>query len=342
MGPMSVPPSHTAAAAAPIYLSVVVPAYNEEEVLAAFHTRLSAVLDQIPGQCEVVYVNDGSTDGTLALMNELRSRDGRVAIVDLSRNFGKEIATSSGFDHARGESVALIDADLQDPPEFILTMLEYRQRGFDVVCAQRIARDGESWFKRFSAYAFYRIVQRMSPVRIPEDVGDFRILSRRAVDALLQIREQHRFLKGLFAWIGFPQVLVPYSRDARFAGHTKWNYWRLWNFAIEGITSFSTGPLKLATYGGILIALIAFFFVVVVVYKTLLYGDPVKGYPSMMVTILFLGGLQLICIGILGEYLGRIFNETKRRPLYLLKGFEPAKVSGVGGGNEAASRTEEI
>jgi polyisoprenyl-phosphate glycosyltransferase len=304
--------------------SAVVPAYNEEEALPELHRRLSAVLDTLGAQWEIVYVNDGSTDGTLGVLTGLN--DPRVAIIDLSRNFGKEIALSAGLDHARGDAVVVIDADLQDPPELIPKLVEKWQEGFDVVYARRTEREGETWLKKATAKLFYRAIQSLSRVKIPPDTGDFRLLSRRAVNALKLLPEQHRFMKGLFAWIGFPQAAVYYRRDPRFAGATKWNYWRLWNFALEGITSFSIGPLKLATYVGLLTAAGAFLFAAFVIYKTLVYGDPVQGYPSMMVVILFLGGVQLMSLGVIGEYLGRMFNETKRRPLYLVNRVVPSSM----------------
>ncbi len=310
-------------------LSIVAPAFNEMETLREFHRRLAAVLDAIPAVCEVVYVNDGSSDATIAIMNALRAEDSRVAIVDLSRNFGKEIAMTAGLDHARGDAIIVIDTDLQDPPELIPQLIEEWRNGYDVVYAKRTVREGESALKKTTAALFYRIIQRVSRVRIPEDTGDFRLLSRRAVDALVQLREQHRFMKGLFSWIGFPQKAVLYRRDPRFAGAGKFNYWRLWNFALEGITSFTITPLKVATYVGVVVALFSFLAAALIVYKTLAFGDPVPGYPSLMVVILFLGGLQLLFIGVMGEYLGRLFNESKRRPLYFLNAYEPAKTPGA-------------
>jgi glycosyltransferase involved in cell wall biosynthesis len=303
-------------------LSVVVPAFNEEEVLAEFHTRLARVLDGVAAPSEIIYVNDGSSDNTLELMRSLQVADARIAIVDLSRNFGKEIAMTAGLDHAHGNAVVVIDADLQDPPELIPDMIQQWQQGYDVVYAQRTSRAGESALKKTTAHLFYRLIQRLSRVEIPRDTGDFRLLSRRAVDALAGLREQHRFMKGLFAWIGYPQKAVPYLRDARFGGNTKWSYVRLWNFAIEGITSFSTIPLKVATYLGMAAALGAFLYGIFIVLDTLLYGNPVPGYPSLLVVVLFLGGIQLMALGVIGEYLGRMFDETKARPLYLVKGYE--------------------
>jgi glycosyltransferase involved in cell wall biosynthesis len=308
-------------------LSIVVPAYDEEKVLREFHQRLFGVLQDLPWQAEIVYVNDGSTDGTLSIMDALKEADSRVAIVDLSRNFGKEIALTAGLDHATGDAVIVIDADLQDPPELIPELLKYFDEGYDVVYAQRISRSGEGIIKRGTAHLFYRLIRGFSRVKIPQDTGDFRLLSRRAVESLKRLREQHRFMKGLFAWIGYRNKAVPYHRQPRLAGHTKWNYWRLWNFALEGFTSFTIGPLKMATYMGMVTAFAAFMYAIRIIYTTLIYGDPVAGYPSLMVVVLFLGGVQLMTIGVLGEYLGRMFDETKKRPLYFLNDYRPAESS---------------
>lgn len=314
-------------AAPPGVLSVVVPAYNEREVLPEFHRRLAAVLDNLSMRSEVVYVNDGSRDDTLDVIRSLRALDPRVSIVDLSRNFGKEVALTAGLDHAMGNAVVVIDADLQDPPELIPQLVAEWQSGIDVVYAKRTAREGESLLKKATAAGFYRLIRRVSRVEIPADTGDFRLLSRRAVEALKQLREQHRFMKGLFSWIGFPQKAVPYKRDPRFAGDTKWNYWKLWNFALEGFTSFTIAPLKIATYLGIVVALLSFLFAAWIVYKTIAFGDPVRGYPSLMVVVLFLGGVQLLFIGVMGEYLGRLFNESKGRPLYFLNRYDRASIA---------------
>jgi glycosyltransferase involved in cell wall biosynthesis len=304
-------------------LTIVVPAFNEQEVLPAFHARLAPVLDALEMEAEVLYVNDGSGDGTLSVIRSLRAQDPRIAVLDLSRNFGKEIAMTAGLEHARGDAVVIIDADLQDPPELIPELVLRWREGWDMVYAQRDERLGETLLKKVTARWFYRLMQRVGRVRIPENVGDFRIMSRRAVDSLLRFREQHRFMKGLFAWIGYPQKAIPYQRDPRFAGRTKWDYWRLWNFALDGITSFTTTPLKWATYLGLLTAFGSFAYAVVIILQKLLYGNPVKGYPSLMVVVLFLGGVQLVFLGIIGEYLGRMFDETKGRPLYFVSSFEP-------------------
>ncbi|GIX10490.1 glycosyltransferase family 2 protein [Elioraea sp.] len=320
-------------------LSVVVPAFDEAEVLPAFHRRLAAAMEGIGLAWEVVYVNDGSRDATLEVMLGLRAADPRVAVVNLSRNFGKEIALTAGLDHARGtEAVVVIDADLQDPPEVIPDLVAAWREGFDMVYAQRRVRHGEGVLKRATAAAFYRLMQRIGGrVRLPKDTGDFRLISRRALDALLTLRERHRFMKGLFAWVGFPSRAVLYDRAPRAAGRTKWNWWKLWNLSLEGITSFTVAPLKVATYLGLVTAAIALVYGTVVVVKTLLFGNPVAGYPSLMTVMLFLGGVQLITLGIIGEYLGRVFNETKRRPLYLVERHLPsAAPSAAGGAGEHA------
>jgi glycosyltransferase involved in cell wall biosynthesis len=320
-------PNHTCAdAAGPPQLSVVVPAYNEQEVLEAFHARLAAALAPLGLSWEVVYVNDGSSDATLARMLALKSADPCTAVVNLSRNFGKEIALTAGLDHARGtEAVVVIDADLQDPPEVIAELVAAWREGFDVVYAQRSVRHGEGLVKRATAAAFYRLMQRVGGrVALPKDTGDFRLMSRRAVDALLRLREQHRFMKGLFAWIGFPSRAVLYERAPRAAGTTKWNWWKLWNLSLEGITSFTVGPLKLATYLGLLTACGAVIYALQVIVKTLILGADVPGYPSLMTVVLFLGGVQLMTLGIIGEYLARVFNETKNRPLYLVERHLPS------------------
>jgi polyisoprenyl-phosphate glycosyltransferase len=303
-------------------LSVVVPACNEEAVLAEFHAHLARVIDALMTDAEIIFINDGSSDNTLTLMRQLQARDARIAIIDLSRNFGKEIAMTAGLDHAHGDVVVVIDADLQDPPELIPKMIEEWQKGYDVVYAQRTSRLGETALRNTTAHLFYRLIHRLSSVDIPRDTGDFRLLSRRAVDALAGLREQHRFMKGLFAWIGYPQKAIPYQREARFEGRTKWSYVGLWNFAIEGITSFTTIPLKVATYLGVVTALAAFVYGMFIVIDTLINGNPVPGYPSLLVVMLFLGGIQLMALGVIGEYLGRMFDETKGRPLYLVKGYE--------------------
>lgn len=306
-------------------LAVVVPAYNEAAVLAQFHARLMAVLDGLEVDASVLYVDDGSRDDTWRIIAGLVADDARVGGLKLARNFGKEAAMTAGLDQLDADVAVMIDADLQDPPELIPQFLAKWREGFDVVYGQRLAREGETWLKRATAAAFYRVMQRLSATPIPPDTGDFRLMSRRAVDALRGLRERQRFMKGVFAWIGFRQCALPYRRDPRLAGDTKFNYWKLWNFALEGITSFSTAPLRVATYIGLITALLAFGYGLWIIIKTLVFGNPVAGYPSLMAVILFLGGIQLMALGVIGEYLGRLYVESKARPLYLLDAFHPAR-----------------
>jgi glycosyltransferase involved in cell wall biosynthesis len=296
-------------------------------VLKSFHQRLSAVLDALALPFEVLYVNDGSADGTLTVLRALCPGDARVRVLDLSRNFGKEAALTAGLDHAEGQAVVLIDVDLQDPPELIPDMLRAWQQGAQVVLMQRLRRDGESWLKKATARGFYRVMARIAEVPLPQQVGDFQLLDRVVVQALRALPERTRFMKGLFAWVGFRRTVLGYHRDARQAGVSKWNYWRLWNFALEGITSFSSAPLKLASYMGLATAVLALGFGAYVFAKALIWGDPVQGYPSLMVAVLFLGGVQLMALGILGEYLARVFTEVKARPMYLLNRQPPPEAS---------------
>ena len=300
-------------------LSVVVPVFNEQEVLADFHLQLSAALAmaEVERQ-EIIYVNDGSTDDSLGRLQQLMRQDARVQVLDLSRNFGKEAAMSAGLDYARGDAAIVIDADLQDPPELIPEMVKEWRNGYEMVFMRRLSRDGETWLKKGTARAFYALMSRIGQVRVPAEVGDFRLLSRRAIDALKQLPERTRFMKGLFAWIGFPCKEIVYRRNARRAGVSKWNYWRLWNLALEGITSLTVAPLTLATYVGGLIVLAALFSGLFVFGKAMFLGASLSGHSGLIVVLLFLGGLQLLAIGIIGEYLGRIFIESKQRPLYLL------------------------
>jgi glycosyltransferase involved in cell wall biosynthesis len=301
-----------------VVLSVVVPICNEEAVIREFHRRTTSVLQELSLSFEIIYVNDGSTDRSLSILQELRTANTGVAILDLSRNFGKEIALTAGLDHARGDAVVLIDADLQHPPEVIPEFLKHWREGYDVVYGARADREQESRLKKFSTSAFHLIMEKVASVRIPRDVGDFLLLSRRAVESLKLFREQHRFMKGLFTWIGYSRKGVPYRCDSRYDGRTKWNYWKLWNFALEGVTSFTIFPLKVASYLGLITAFGAFCYAIYIVYHTLVYSDPVAGYPTLIVVMLFLGGVQLMTLGITGEYIGRIFNETKQRPLYFV------------------------
>jgi glycosyltransferase involved in cell wall biosynthesis len=306
-------------------VSVVVPAYNEAAGLELFHQRLVRAMCEL-GSWEVVYVNDGSNDSTQDVLEALYRTDNRIALVSLSRNFGKETAITAGLDHAAGDAVVVIDADLQDPPELIPELHAAWRSGFDMVYAKRRGRPGETWLKRKTAELFYRMMHTIGDLKLPRDTGDFRLMSRRVVDAVRQLREQHRFMKGLFAWVGYPTTSVLYDRAPRHAGLSKWNYWQLWNLAVDGITSFTVMPLKLATYVGVFVALLSVIYGVQVIVKTLIVGNSVAGYPSIMTVMLFLGGVQLVFLGVIGEYLGRVFNETKQRPLYLVDRYAPSTV----------------
>lgn len=317
-----------AAMVAPRYLlSVVIPAFNEAAVLPSLHRRLASVLGDLRVPYEIIFVDDGSTDATAELIKQLRLNDAGIGLVKLSRNFGKELALSAGLQCAGGDCVVIIDADLQDPPELIPAMLTAWLDGADVVNMRRRQRAGETWFKKFSAHAFYRLLNRLSDVPIPEDVGDFRLLSRRALDALNTLPERNRYMKGLFAWVGFCQVTLLYDRDPRAAGSGKQNYLKLWSLAAEGITSFSVTPLRIASLTGLLSAGAAFVMTLFYIVKTFVFGDVVQGFPTLIVAVLLLGGLQLLGIGILGEYLGRMFMETKRRPLYLIEEQLPSRAT---------------
>ena len=312
----------------PPLFSIVVPAFNEERNLPLLYGRIAEVMTEIGNAWELILVNDGSRDATLAVMKELRVRDPHLAIVNLSRNFGKEVATTAGLDHARGDAVIVMDADLQDPPEIIPELVAAWRRGFDTVYAQRRQRRGETWLKRVTAAAFYRVLRQATSVPVPADTGDFRLISRRVLNALADVRERHRFMKGLFAWVGFPACAVLYDRPPRHAGRSAWNYWKLWNLAVEGITSFTTLPLRLATYLGLLVGLASTIFLLQLLVRTVIFGNEVPGYPSLMAVVLFLGAAQLVTLGIIGEYLGRVFNEVKRRPLYLVEQYLPSASPG--------------
>ncbi|PJK03765.1 glycosyl transferase family 2 [Lysobacteraceae bacterium NML71-0210] len=305
-------------------LTVVVAAFNEAESLPLLHARLRPVLDGLGINTRVLYVDDGSSDDTWAVMQRLATEDAQVALLRLSRNFGKEIALTAGLDQVHEGAAMILDADAQDPPELIPQFVGKWREGFDNIYGRREARAGETIAKRASASMFYRVMARLSPTPIPEDTGDFRLLSPRALAALRQLRERHRFMKGLFGWVGFNSVEIRYQREARVAGRSKFNFWRLWNFALEGITSFSTIPLRVATYLGLMTAVLAMGYGLFVVAKALLYGDPVAGWPTMMAVILFLGGVQLTALGTIGEYLGRMYLEVKQRPLYLVADWQAA------------------
>lgn len=300
-------------------LSVIVPVYNEEAVLPLFFSRLMAVLDTLPINHEIVFVDDGSRDGSVNFISALCAANPRVRLIKLSRNFGKESALTAGIDHATGDAAVIIDADLQDPPEEIPRMVAAWREGVDVVTMKRSERAGETQAKRLSAWLFYRLLGHMSRQPIPHDTGDFRLLSRRALDLLRQLTERNRYMKGLFAWIGLPTRELLYLRDARAAGETKWNYLRLAGLAMEGITSFSIAPLRAVTLLGLFAAAIGLLFGSVIITKTLFMGEPVHGYPSLVAIVTFLGGVQLLGIGLLGEYVGKTYFESKGRPIYLVE-----------------------
>lgn len=301
-------------------VSIVTPFYNEEDGVKHFYPVMAQTMDQLPDfDFEIICVDDGSRDKTLEQLIEISKTDSRLTVLEFSRNFGKEPAMTAGIDAATGDCVIPIDADLQDPPALIAEMLKKWQGGAEVVLAKRIDRSTDSYAKRTTALMFYRLHNALSGLQIPENVGDFRLMDRVVVDALKQLPERQRFMKGLFAWVGFKTATVEYARDARLAGETKFSGWKLWNFAIEGITSFSLVPLKVWTYIGGIGALFAFCYAVFVVIKTLVFGIDVPGYASLLVVMLFFGSLQLICLGVLGEYIGRIYFESKQRPLYLVR-----------------------
>jgi dolichol-phosphate mannosyltransferase len=303
----------------PIY-SLVIPIYNEEENIAEMYRRLIDVIEQLDGETEFILIDDGSRDRSLSLMRELHNRDSRVCYLSLARNFGHQIAVTAGLNFVRGKSVIIMDADLQDPPELILTMVKKWQQGYQVVYAQRTARKQEGWFKRLTAYLFYRLIKRLAKVDIPADTGDFCLMDRQVVDILNAMPERNRYIRGLRAWTGFRQTAVAFVREPRFAGTVKYTFGKSLALAIDGIISFSTVPLRLATYIGMLSASVALLMIVLVLYWRLFEpNSPLIGYTLITIAMFFLGSIQLICMGILGEYIGRIYEEVKGRPLYTLK-----------------------
>ena len=300
-------------------LSIIIPMYNEEESLPYLYKRLVEFAKRIDKyQLEFLFVNDGSKDNSLKIVKEYRKKDSRVQYLNLSRNFGKEVAMGAAFDYVTGDVVAIIDADLQDPPELIVDMLKFYEQGYDDVYAKRRNRKGETWLKKFTSKAFYRVLESVSNVPIQKDTGDFRLLSRRAIEALKAFPEKQRYTKGMFSLIGFKKKEIEYDRDPRVAGSTKWNYFKLMDLAIEGITSFTTAPLRIATIIGVLSAIGSFIYMIFTIVKTVVYGVDVPGYASLICILLMLGGIQLICLGLIGEYIGRIFIEVKGRPLYFV------------------------
>jgi dolichol-phosphate mannosyltransferase len=309
-----------------VFLSVIIPIFNEEKTIEPLWQRLRPVLDALPGRAEVIFVNDGSTDGTADQVRRLRQADPRVRALHLSRNFGHQRAITAGLDYAEGQACVIMDGDLQDPPELIPQLLEKWQGGSHVVHAIRRARKGETRLKRWTSQAFYRLLQHLTNTPIPTDVGDFRLIDRKIVIALRSLRERGRFLRGMINWVGYTQASVPFERESRVAGRTKYSFPRMWRLAIDAITSFSIIPLQLATTLGLIISAGTFLFAVYVLYAHWVAGRTITGWTSLMIVLLFFGGVQLMFLGVLGEYVGRIFEEVKQRPLYLIEtmdGFDP-------------------
>ena len=301
-------------------ICVLIPAYNEEQVLPKLYDRLAKLAASLPAyNFEYLFVNDGSSDRTMELIVQYAKSDSRVSYINLSRNFGKEIAMIAGLDNAVCDALVIIDADLQDPPELIPEMIHFWEKGYDDVYARRTSRAGESWLKKSTSSIFYKLLQKSTRVTIQQDTGDFRLLDKRCVDALISMRESQRYTKGMFSWIGYRKKEITYERDARAAGEGKWNYARLIDLAIEGITSFTTLPLRFSSILGMTISFLSFVYIIFIVIRTWLYGNDVAGYSSLMAVMLFLGGVQLLSLGIIGEYVGRIFNESKNRPLYFIE-----------------------
>jgi glycosyltransferase involved in cell wall biosynthesis len=300
-------------------ISIVVPLYNEEENIDELYSRVIPVLKGITDSYEIICVNDGSNDSSFERLLALNRTDDRLKIVNLSRNFGKEMALTAGLDLSSGEIVIPIDADLQDPPELIKDLVEKWREGYDIVNACRRSRQGESWLKRTTASRFYRFMNRLSDIKIAENTGDFRLLNRQAIDALKVMPERTRFMKGLFSWVGFRQATIFYDRHPRYAGKTKWHYWKLLNFAFDGFASFSTLPLRVWSYCGVFLSFVSICYALFLIIRTIIYGRDWPGYASTMVAILFIGGIQLISLGVIGEYLGRVYCEVKQRPLYVIR-----------------------
>ena len=301
-------------------ITILIPCYNEEASLPFLYEALQNLMTECPNyEWELLFINDGSKDHTLQIIKQFRTQDKRVCYIDLSRNFGKEAAMLAGFDYATGDCMVIIDADLQDPPTFIPEMIALWEQGYDDVYAKRKNRGQESWLRKRLSLLFYNLLQHTTKIEILPNVGDFRLLDRRCIEALRQLRETERYTKGMFCWIGFKKKEITFDRDNRVAGNSSWKLSSLFDLAIEGITSFTTAPLRISTILGFIISVVAFLYMLFIIIKTFIYGDPVQGFPTLIITILFLGGIQLISIGIIGEYIGRIFNETKNRPVYVVK-----------------------
>ena len=307
-------------------ISIIIPAYNEEESLPLLYDRLKELMEKMSNyEFEILFVNDGSKDKTIEIIKDLRSKDERISYVDFSRNFGKEIAMIAGLDYATGDCVVFMDADLQDPPELIPELVKYWEEGYDDVYAKRRSRKGETWLKKFTSKMYYRVLQHLTNVEIQIDTGDFRLLDRRCVNALKKLRETDRNTKSMFSWIGYKKKAVLYDRDERVAGTTKWNYKKLIDLAIDGITSFTTSPLRISTYISIPTFIVLFVYFVYVIVKCFVVHEAIQAYQAIILLILFFSGVQILLFGIIGEYLGRIFNETKNRPLYLVNEYNGKK-----------------
>lgn len=307
-------------------ISIIIPAYNEEEALPALMERITKFADDTKDyDFEFLFVNDGSKDRTIELIKEYREKDKRACYVDFARNFGKETAMKAGIDYATGDAVVFLDADLQDPPEIITEMIKYWEEGYDDVYAQRKSRKGETWMKKFTSKMYYKVLQDLTNVPIQRDTGDFRLLDRRCVNALKVMKESQRNSKSMFSWIGYKKKAIFYDRDPRVAGKTKWNYSKLINLAIDGITSFTTSPLRISTFIAIPTFLVLFVYFIYVIAKSFIVNQPIQAFQATILLILFFSGIQIMLFGIVGEYLGRIFNETKNRPLYLVNEYNGEK-----------------
>ena len=303
-------------------ISILIPCYNEEKSLPLLYPELVKLMEGQPAyEWELMFVNDGSVDGTLELLRRLREQDARVNYMDLSRNFGKEKAMLAGFDYVTGDCMVIIDADLQDPPALIPEMISWWEQGYDDVYARRKSRGRESWLRKRLSLVFYKMLQSSSRYDVLPNVGDFRLLDRRCINALKRMRESERYTKGMFSWIGFKKKEVVFDRGDRVAGNSSWNFKQLFSLAVDGITSFSSVPLRISTLVGFIVSMLAFIYMIYMFIKALIWGDPVQGYPSLVILLLFLGGIQLLSLGIIGEYIGRIYNETKNRPDYLVREF---------------------
>lgn len=320
-------------------LSVIVPVYNEEAVIDHFLDAMQPVLDETGLDHEYVFVDDGSRDATAEIVARRLEAGLPGRLLGLSRNFGKEAALSAGLEAAQGDIAVIIDADLQDPPELIHEMLTGWRAGYDVVYGVRVDRTSDTYMKRSTAGLFYGVFKRLANIDMPANAGDFRLIDRSVIDALLKLPERNRFMKGLFAWVGFPSMAVPYERPARKAGTGKFNYWKLWNFALDGLTSFTTMPLRIWFYGGVLVSFLAFSYALYLTLRVLFYGIDVPGYASLMVALLFFSGVQLLSVGMIGEYVSRLFNEAKRRPVYLLQ--DVIEGSQMGAAQEKGERTDD-